>query len=205
MFTGPTMANSGVAPGHHPAFLEGDTLRSIVNSTFVSLDGVVNHMDKWHFDYVDDETDDLAMQHLNDADVMLMGRATYDSYAAAWPSRDGKLADRLNAMPKYVASTTLTDPTWNNTTVLDDDLVTAVRALKEQDGGDILQHGIGPVTKTLLAAGLIDVVHLWFHPVLAGAGGPADVLLTPGLNVRFETLGTQVLTNGIVVVSLKAT
>ena len=106
MFTGPTMANSWVAPGHHPAPLEGDTLRSIVNSTFVSLDGVVNHMDKWHFDYVNDETDGLAMQHLNDADVMLMGRATYDSYAAAWPGRDGKLAARLNAMPKYVASTT---------------------------------------------------------------------------------------------------
>ncbi|MGA9101068.1 dihydrofolate reductase family protein [Aeromicrobium sp.] len=179
-------------------------MRSLVNSTFVSLDGVVNHMDKWHFDYVSDETDDLALQHLNDAEVMLMGRATYDSYASAWPSRDGKLADRLNEMPKYVASTTLTDPEWNNTTVLSGDLVTAVKQLKEQDGGDILQHGVGAVTKTLIAAGLVDVLHLWIHPVLAGAGGPDDTLLTQGLNVAFDTIGSQTLSNGLVVMSLKA-
>lgn len=179
-------------------------MRSVVNSTFVSLDGVVNHMERWHFDYLSEESDALALSQLQAADGMLMGRATYDVYASSWPGRDGAYADRLNAMPKYVASTTLTDPTWSGATVLEGDLVDAVRRLKEQDGGPILQHGVGAVTKTLLAAGLVDEMHLWYHPVLPGAGGPDDVLLTPGLNVTFETTGTRVFANGIVVISLRA-
>lgn len=179
-------------------------VRPIINSTFVSLDGVVNHMGKWHFDYVGDEPDALAFDQLQSADAMLMGRATYDVYAPAWSSREGRYPDLINAIPKYVASTTLTAPTWNNTTVLEGDLVEAVRRLKEQEGGPILQHGVGAVTKTLLAAGLVDEMHLWYHPVLAGAGGPDDVLLTPGLNVVFETTGTRALDNGVVVISLRA-
>ena len=132
-----------------------------------------------------------------------MGRATYDSYASAWPSRDGKLADRLNEMPKYVASTTLTDPEWNNTTVLTGDLVTAVKQLKERRRRHPAAR-VGAVTKTLIAAGLVDVLHLWIHPVLAGAGGPDDTLLTQGINVAFDTIGSQTLSNGLVVMSLKA-
>lgn len=178
-------------------------MRPLINSTFVSLDGVVNHMEKWHFDYVDEETNAFALDQLRDAEAMLMGRATYDVYAAAWPGRDGEYADRINEMPKYVASTTLTEPTWAGTTVLDGDLVDSVRELKNQDDGPILQHGVGTVTKTLLAAGLVDELHLWYHPVLAGAGGPDDVLLTPGLNISFQTTGTRVFGNGLVVMSMR--
>ena len=178
-------------------------MRPLINSTFVSLDGVVNHMEKWHFDYIDEETDAFALTQLRDAEAMLMGRATYDVYAAVWPQRGGEYAERLNHMPKYVASTTLTEPAWAGTTVLDGDLVEAVRELKNQDGGPILQHGVGSVTKTLLAAGLVDELHLWYHPVLAGAGGPEDMLLTPGLNITFQTTGTRVFTNGLVVMSMR--
>ncbi|MEU5884100.1 dihydrofolate reductase family protein [Spirillospora sp. NPDC047279] len=93
-------------------------MAKIVNSTFVSLDGVVNHMEKWHFDYLSDQGDQLAPAQLEEADAMLMGRDTYEVYAGAWPSRDGDYADRINAIPKYVASSTLSDPTWHGTQVL---------------------------------------------------------------------------------------
>jgi dihydrofolate reductase len=175
-------------------------LGKFVNSTFVSLDGVVNHMDRWHFDYISDQTHELAMRQLREADAMLMGRATYDVYESAWPTRDGDYPDLINAIPKYVVSTTLTDPHWNSTTVLP--TIDAAVALRET--GTILMHGFGPVAKSLAAAGLLDELHLWYHPVLAGAGGPEDVLLTPGLNVAFDHLATTTFDNGVVVISLQS-
>ena len=84
----------------------------IVNSTFISLDGVINHMDRWHFNFVDDESDAVALQQLRDSDALLMGRRTYDVYAEVWPDRDGDYADRINAVTKYVASSTLQAPKW---------------------------------------------------------------------------------------------
>ena len=125
-------------------------MRSVVNSTFVTLDGVINHMDVWHFEFIDDDSDALAQEQLEASDALLMGRKTYEAYASAWPTRTGMLADRINAMPKYVASTTLRSPESINATVLDGDLVEQVRRLKAQDGADILIHGFGPVAKTLL-------------------------------------------------------
>src|SRR4051794_29675206 len=123
-------------------------MRPIINSTFVSLDGVINHMDRWHFQYADDESGEIALQQLNGADTMLMGRHTYESYAGVWPGPHDPLSDRINAMPKLVVSTTLTNPTWENTTVLSGELVPAVRDLKQQNGGPILMHGFGPIAKT---------------------------------------------------------
>lgn len=179
-------------------------MRSIVNSTFVSLDGVVNHMQVWHFPFVDDEANALAMSQLAASDAMLMGRGTYDAYASSWPGRDGEYADRINAMPKHVVSSTLTDPRWTNTHVISGDIVERVRALKRQDGGPILIHGFGPVARTLLGAGLLDELHLWFHPVLAGVGGKDELLHTDGLTVGFDHAGTRVLASGVVVLSYQA-
>ena len=178
-------------------------MRDITSSTFVSLDGVVNHMDRWHFDFVDEESDAFALEQLKAADAMLMGRKTYEVYAGAWPGREGEYADLINAVRKYVASTTLTDPEWNNTTVLDGDLVEAVRELRDQDGGPILMHGYGPVAKTLLAADLLTELHLWVHPHLAGVGDSGDLLLQLGLNKRLELTGTRVFDSGVVVLSLR--
>jgi dihydrofolate reductase len=79
-------------------------MRPIINSTFLSLDGVMNHMDKWHFSYINDESDQLTYDQLASCDAMLMGRKTYDIYAATWPTRDGAYPDLINSMPKYVAS-----------------------------------------------------------------------------------------------------
>ncbi len=179
-------------------------MQPIINSTFVSLDGVINHMDRWHFEYADEESAELALEQLNAADTMLMGRNTYEIYAGAWPDRHDTFADRINTMPKVVASTTLTDPTWENTTVLAGELVPAVRDLKQHNSGPILMNGFGPIAKTLLSEGLLDEIHLWFNPAFAGAGGPGDVLLTPGLNHHLTHTATRTLGSGVVMLSYQA-
>ena len=178
-------------------------MAKIVNSTFVSLDGVVNHMEKWHFDYLSDQSDQFALAQLEEAEALLMGRNTYEVYAGAWPAREGDYADRINKLPKYVASSTLSDPTWHGTQVLAGDLVDEVRKLKETEGGSILMHGFGPVAKTLLRNGLLDELHLWVHPVLAGVGDENDVLFEAGLHARLETSNVQAFDNGVVVLSFR--
>ncbi|HEV2251817.1 MAG TPA: dihydrofolate reductase family protein [Streptosporangiaceae bacterium] len=134
------------------------------------------------------------------SEALLMGRNTYDVYASAWPERDGVVAERINSMPKYVASTTLDKADWNNTTVIKGDLVAEAAKLKQQ-GGDILMHGFGPVANTLISNGLLDVVHLWVHPHFAGVGGPGDLLLNEGNNARLELIGTRILKSGVVLLS----
>jgi dihydrofolate reductase len=172
----------------------------IINSTFVSIDGVINHMEVWHFDYIDDESEQVAMEQMQASEALLMGRQTYEVYASAWPDREGAMPDLINSMPKYVASTTLDKADWNNTTVIKGDLVTEVAKLKQQ-GGDILMHGFGPVANTLMTNGLLDVLHLWVHPHFAGVGGPGDLLLNEGNNTRLELLDTRTLKSGIVMLS----
>src|SRR3954447_14210125 len=93
-------------------------MRRIINSTFVSLDGVINHMDRWHFEFVGDEIEAVALRQLDGCDAMLLGRNTYEAYASAWPARHDELADRINEVTKYVASNTLEHPPWANTTIL---------------------------------------------------------------------------------------
>jgi dihydrofolate reductase len=176
------------------------TMGKTVNSTFVSIDGVINHMDVWHFGYVDDESEQIALEQLQASEAMLMGRHTYEVYVSTWPNRDGVYADRINGMPKYVASTTLDESDWNNTTVIKGDLVAEVARLKQQ-GGDILMHGFGPVAHTLITNGLLDVLHLWVHPHFAGIGEPGDLLLRPGNDTRLELLDTRVLKSGVVMLS----
>jgi dihydrofolate reductase len=174
---------------------------TISNSTFVSLDGVINHMEQWHFEFVDDESNDLALQQIKSATGMLMGRHTYEVYANVWPGRDGDYADAINAIPKYVASNTLNEPTWQNTTVLTRGLIECVRELRNRQNESILMHGFGPVAKSLLAADLLDELHLWVHPHFAGVGGPADVLFEDGLNKRLQLAGTRTLRSGVVVMT----
>jgi len=175
----------------------------IINSTFVSIDGVINQMDAWHFDYVDDEQAQISLDQLDASEALLMGRHTYEVYASAWPSRDGEYPDKINSKQKYVVSTTLDKAEWHNTTVIKGDLVTEVAKLKQQ-GGDILMHGFGPVAHTLITHGLLDVLHLWVHPHFAGVGGPGDMLLRPGTNTRLELIDARSLGSGVVILSYRA-
>jgi dihydrofolate reductase len=179
-------------------------MRPIVNSTFVSLDGVINHMEAWHFGYIDDESDAIALEQVAAGGAILMGRNTYEVYAGAWRSMEGPVADLLNGMPKYVVSKTLTDPAWANTTVIADDPTGRIRAMRDEPGEPILMHGFGPLAKDLLRHGLLDELHLWVHPVLAGVGGPDDVLFTPGLQATLTHTGTRTLSSGVVLLSYRA-
>jgi dihydrofolate reductase len=174
-------------------------VRRIINSTYVSLDGLIEHLDKWHFDYLDDISNDFESEQLAGCDALLMGRRTYEVFAQAWPPRTGEAADKINGMRKYVASTTLGQAEWANTTVLGGDLVKEVTELKQQPGGDILTYGFGPVAHTLLRHGLLDEVRLWVHPVFAGVGDPSNLLFREGGTARMRLLDTRVLPSGVVI------
>ena len=176
-------------------------MRRIVNSTYVTLDGVVSEPQEWSLDYFDAEAAAYGLEKLRASDALLMGRLTYEGFAAAWPERSGdEFSDRMNKMAKHVASTTLTAPTWNNSHVLEGDLVEAVRALKETDGGDILMYGYGTVAQQLVGHGLLDELHLWVHPVLHG-GGTASVF-APGVTGRFGKVVPRAFPSGVVALEL---
>ncbi|MFC7548646.1 dihydrofolate reductase family protein [Plantactinospora sp. GCM10030261] len=177
-------------------------MRKIVNSTFVSLDGVINHMEAWHFTYSDGDAERVATEHLMAADALLMGRKTYEVYAGSWPNRDGDYADKINSMQKYVVSGTLDKADWANTSILSGNVVEEIADLKSQPGGDIVMHGYGPVAKALVRDNLLDVLHLWVHPALAGVGTlEEDMVFADGLNVPFKLLGTRTLDSGIVILT----
>ena len=169
----------------------------IVNSTFISLDGVINHMERWHFDFIDAEVNALAWKQLEESDALLMGRHTYDAYAGVWPSRSGEYADRINAMDKYVVSSTLKLPKWQNTTVLANDVLENVAKLRREHS--ILMHGYGQVAKLLVRAGLLDELVLWVHPMFAGVGTMEDMLFSEGLNERLTLLDTKSFASGVVI------
>ena len=145
-------------------------MRKLVESTFVTLDGSISEPQAWSPPYWDEEHVDYASRLLFAADALLLGRATYEVFAEAWPARSGDAyTDRINEMPKYVASRTLRETTWN-ATVLDGDAAEAVAALKEEDGGDLLKYGTGELDRALLENELVDELHFWVFPVLAGGG-----------------------------------
>jgi dihydrofolate reductase len=140
----------------------------LVESTFVTLDGVIGDPEVWGPPYWDDEHFAYARRLLFAADALLLGRATYKGFAQAWPQRSGDdISDRINAMPKHVASRTLTETTWN-ATLIEGDVAEGVAELKR--GGDLLKFGTGELDRTLMEHGLVDEFHFWVFPVLAGGG-----------------------------------
>ncbi|MGW3888067.1 dihydrofolate reductase family protein [Micromonospora chokoriensis] len=179
-------------------------MRKLINSTYVTLDGVIENP-MWTMPYFDEEAASLAGAQTEEADAMLMGRATYDGMSAAWPTRDESDpttgAAYFNNVKKYVASTTLTNPTWKNTEVLQGDLVEAVTALKAQQGKNIIQYGFGSVTAQLIRAGLVDEVRFWIHPVLEGAANLTAPLTD--FKASFDLVDTRVHKSGVIVASYR--
>ncbi|HKN96311.1 MAG TPA: dihydrofolate reductase family protein [Pseudonocardiaceae bacterium] len=179
-------------------------MRKIVNATYMTLDGDITNMADWHFEFFGEEAIRTAHDLLWAADSLIMGRKTYDGMAPAWLERAGsdEFADRMNELPKYVLSTTLTDPTWNSE-VLSGDVVSRIRALKEQDGGNILQYGFGPVTRLLLANDLLDELVIWLHPVLSGKAKPDELIYRDMAQQKFTLTGVDTHSTGIAVLTYR--
>ena len=170
-------------------------MRKLVESTFMTLDGVINSPQEWSPPYWDDEHANYARKLLFAADALLLGRATYEGFVQAWPSREGDFADRINSMPKYVASNTLDETTWN-ATILKGDVAEEVAKLKQEPGENILKFGTGEFDRTLLEHNLVDEFHVWIFPVVAGGGQR----LLEGIDlIHLELVETTPLQSGIVV------
>ena len=179
-------------------------MRKLINSTYISLDGVIENPHHWPSSGKDDGGSGGTLQTdlLLSCDAVLMGRRTYDGFAPAWMSRSGDtLSDRMNSVRKYVFSTTLTDPEWTNTTVLNGDVATEVAKLKAEPGDNIVQYGFGQISRALLDHGLIDELRLWVHPLIVGKAEPGDLLFRQGPQALFDHADTTTLASGIVVLS----
>jgi dihydrofolate reductase len=151
----------------------------IVVTEFVSLDGVMEDpggaekfkYGGWSFEYSRGEDGDrFKVDETMGSDALLLGRRTYEGFADAWPSRDGEFADKFNSMPKYVVSSTLENPTWANTTVLDGDVASAVAKVRDEHDGNIVVHGSAQLAQALLDQGLVDELRLMVFPVVLGSG-----------------------------------
>ena len=181
-------------------------MRKIINSTYISLDGVVEAPHLWPSlgRKGDDRAGQIQTDLLLSCDAVLMGRHTYDGFAPVWTTRSGDpFSDRINTMPKYVVSTTLRDPEWPNTQVIAGDVAAEITRLKEAPGGDIVQYGFGAVTRLMLEHGLLDEVRLWIHPLTVGQGTPGDLLFGAAPATAFELVDTIPLADGIVILNYR--
>lgn len=178
-------------------------MRRIIDSTNVTLDGVSGRLPEWHVEYMDDEAVGVTTGDLLAAEALLRGRQTYGVFVARWPQRDGDHADRINAIPEYVASGTLRNAERTNTTAIRD-VPGEVADLERRPGGDVLVYGFGPVAATLLDHGLLDEIRLFVHPVLAGGRGQwADLLLHAGAVAHLDLAAHRALESGVMLLTYR--
>jgi dihydrofolate reductase len=149
-------------------------MRKVIASEFVSLDGVVESPDKWHFPYFNDQMGDAIGAAMAASDAMLMGRVLYEEWAAFWPNQDpdeNPVAAQMNGVRKYVVSTTLEEPLeWQNSTLIGDNVAEEISRLKEQPGKDISISGSPTLVRSLLQEDLLDELRLMLHPIVVGSG-----------------------------------
>jgi dihydrofolate reductase len=147
-------------------------MRKIIAGLFISLDGVVEAPETWHFPYFNDEMGEAVNAQAAQSDTMLLGRKTYEAFAAFWPNegRNEPFGDVMNGTPKLVASTTLATVDWENSTLIEGDVVEALRTIKDGPGKDISITGSPTLVRSLLRAGILDELRLLIHPIVVGRG-----------------------------------
>jgi dihydrofolate reductase len=180
-------------------------VRRVIVSEFVSLDGVFEAPDQWHFPYFDEEMGQEIGAAMGQTDAMLMGRVLYEEWADYWPQQDPEenpIADHMNGVRKYVVSTTLEEPLeWNNSTLIGENVAEEIARLKRQTGGDISVSGSGSLVRSLLRDGLIDELRLMVHPVVVGDGkrlfGEGDD------QIALELVDSKTFSTGVVYLSYR--
>jgi dihydrofolate reductase len=176
-------------------------MRKVIASEIVSLDGVVESPQKWHFPYFNDEMGEAIGAAMAASDAMLLGRVTYEEFAAFWPSQEGsdedqETTDYMNNTPKFVVSKTLEEPLeWNNSTLIKDNIVEEITNLKQQDGKDIAVHGSATLVQTLMQHDLVDRYRLLVYPVVVGKG---KRLFKEGIPATLKLLESQSFSSGVV-------
>src|SRR5947207_5136596 len=179
----------------------------IVVTEFVSLDGVMEapggedvKYSGWSFDFDrGEEGNQFKLDEALEAEALLLGRVTYEGFAAAWPSREGEFADKFNNMPKFVVSSTLKDPEWSNTTVLSGDVAEEASKLRQGVGGDIYVHGSCQLAQALIENDLVDELHLMVFPVVLGTG--KRLFGETSDKKTLKLAGSKVVGEGVVILS----
>ena len=170
---------------------------------YVTLDSVIEAPEKWVI--ADDDMFAAMEADYAKSDALLLGRRTYETFAASWPERGSEVpnADWMNNTRKYVASTTLESPEWNNSTVIEGDVAEAVARLKQEDGKDIMVNGSGALVRTLMRNHLLDELRLFVHPVVVGSGRRLfDDQSDP---VEFALVDSHAYDNGVISLTYKPT
>ena len=181
-------------------------MRTVAATVYMSLDGVIEHPERWSLSYFNEQAAAHQTELLSRTDVLLQGRVTYEGFATFWgqPSDDA-YNDRMYQLPKLLVSRTLTEGSWHNTTVTDDPVAAVAQARQDGDGL-VLTYGFGSIAYALLDAGLLDEVHVWVHPVLARQGEPQDLLFRPGgPQTPFDLVGSTTLDTGVTILQLSST
>jgi dihydrofolate reductase len=173
-------------------------MRKVVASEFVSLDGVMEAPDQWHFPYFDDEMGEAIGEGFAASDAMMMGRVNYEEWAAFWPEQDPEenpVADTMNGRQKYVVSTTLTEPLeWSNSTLIKGNVAEEIEKLKNGPGKDIVISGSATLVRSLLEMGLLDELQVMVHPVVVGKG---KRLFEEGERIALELVDFRTFPTGV--------
>jgi dihydrofolate reductase len=186
-------------------------MRKVIVSVYTTLNGVMSPVD-WRFPYQSEERGKYARDLLFEADALVMGRETYEGFAAVWPNRtaadDGPgeagFADRINNLPKYVVSTTLQHVTWNNSHLIRENVEEAVANMKQQEGLNIVLYGAGPIAHTLMQHGLIDEVRVWVYPLVTGVTEKSKRLFDDATDIPLlKLVETTAFDSGVVVLSYR--
>jgi dihydrofolate reductase len=167
-------------------------MRTITGSLFISLDGVVEAPNTWHFDWFDDEMGEIVQAGMDAADAVLLGRRTYQEWAGFWPGAEGPMADYINGTTKYVVSRTLERTEWSNSTLVS---LADLKSVKESAGRGISVVGSATLVRSLLDAGLLDELSLLVHPVVVGSG--ARLFPDGSPTHRFTTAASRTLSTGV--------
>lgn len=169
-------------------------MRNVVVSEFLSLDGIME-APGWTFPYWNDEIAKFKGEESSASDALLLGRVTYQGFAAAWPESTDAGAAYFNSVRKYVVSTTLDTVEWNNSTLINDNIVAEITKLKQQDGQDIVVHGSATLVHTLMQHDLVDRYRLLVYPVVVGTG---KRLFQEGTTATLKLVESQTFNSGVV-------